>query len=326
MNGSNNRKINFMRLPALMILLLALSASFAGCKRIVEPENKSISVYATFWPIYAMTDAAMEGIPDAELKLLVQPQDGCLRNYQLSDWDAALLSADADAIIMGGRGLESFEGLLFGWGESGPAVTAVLYNIDLYNQDDVVNDEAETHLRGPNPHLYMSIEGAKKIIESVSASLLSLDPQYAEKYAGNAENAARRLDALLKENRELLSDYEGRSVILMNEALIYVADDYGLRPVAWIDRESGENLVDTELDRCLEQLEASGARVILIEKQAPQPLIQALEAKGYAVAKLDVFSTRQAGEGFDAYIEAQSANARAISEAFAQVEAWEDED
>ena len=104
-----------MRLAALIILLFALSASFAGCKRIVEPENKSISVYATFWPIYAMTDAAMEGIPDAELKLLVQPQDGCLRNYQLSDWDAALLSADADAIIMGGRGLESFEGLLFGW-------------------------------------------------------------------------------------------------------------------------------------------------------------------------------------------------------------------
>ena len=110
----------------------------------------------------------------------------------------------------------------------------------------------------------------------------------------------------------------------MNEALIYVADDYGLRPVAWIDRESGENLVDTELDRCLEQLEASGARVILIEKQAPQMLTDALAAAGYAVARLDVFSAHREGEGFEAYIEQQSANARAVFDAFAQAGTTED--
>ncbi len=320
MNVLNRRGIYFRRICASLALIFAISASLSGCQRLVEPENESISIYATFWPIYALSDAVMRDIPDAQLKLLAQPQDGCLRDYQLSDWDAALLSADADAILMGGRGLESFESLLFGWGESGPAVSAVLYNIELYNQDDTVNGESESHLRGGNPHLYMSLEGAKEIILSASAMLQSLDPQYAKKYVENARNAVEVLDSLLTGNREALAKYEGKSVILMNEALIYTARDYGLMPTAWIDRESGENLVDAQLDSCLERLEASGARVILIEKQAPQPLVEALKAQGYAVARLDVLSTHRADEGFDRYAEAQAANAQAIARAFAEAD------
>lgn len=325
MNGLKNNRINFWRLCLVIALILAVLATITGCKRLVEPENKSISIYATFWPIYALTDAAMVDVPDARLKLLAQPQDGCLRDYSLSDWDAALLASDADAVIMGGRGLEQFESQLFGWGETGPAISAVLYNLELYNQDDHADGEGEAHLRGANPHLYMSVEGAQQIVQSASAILQSMDPLYAGQYAENARIAVEQLEGLLAEKRATLAGCEGASVVLMNEALIYVAQDYGLSPVAWIDRESGENLVDAELTACLEQIMATDARVVLIEKQAPQPLVEALEAAGCAVAKLDVFSTRREGEGFDAYIEAQAENARVIAQAFARVEAREEE-
>lgn len=326
MKDSSSRRFYFLKICRIIALILAFSVMLSACVRLVEPESESISVYATFWPIYALADAAMDGVPDAALKLLVQPQDGCLRDYQLSDWDAELLARDADAVIMGGRGLESFESLLFGWGESGPAVSAVLYNLELYNQDDLVDGEAESHLRGANPHLYMSIEGAQEIVKSASAMLQSMDPQYAGQYAANAQSAVQRLDALLLQNREALKAYSGKGVALMNEALVYVARDYDLAPVAWIDRESGENLVDRELEDCLGRLEASGARVVLIERQAPKPLVAALEAAGYAVARLDVFSTRREGEGFDAYVQAQAENARSVALAFARAESWEASD
>ena len=312
MNGKGRK----WRKCAAWMLILALIAALTGCQRLVEPEKQSISVYATFWPVYALTDAVMADVPDATLKLLVQPQDGCLRSYQLSDWDAALLTADADAVILGGRGLESFENLLFAWGETGPAVSAVLYNLELYNQDDRADGEAESHLRGANPHLYLSLNGAKQMLESISASMLSLDPQYAEIYAKNAQSAGERLDSLLEDNRALLEDCESGSVVLMNEALIYVARDYGLKVVEWIDRESGDNLVDNELSTCLERLAATDARVILIENQAPQPLVEALEAAGYAVARLDVLSDRRADEGFSDYLVIQAANAHAVKVAF----------
>ncbi|MBR1821794.1 MAG: zinc ABC transporter substrate-binding protein [Clostridia bacterium] len=309
---------------AIFTLFFLIVAALSGCQRLVEPEAASISVYATFWPIYALTDAVMQDVPDADLRLLVQPQDGCLRDYQLSDWDAALLSAGADAVIMGGRGLESFESLLFAWGESGPAVSAVLYNLELYNQDARADGESDSHLAGANPHLYMSIDGARRIVESISATLQSLDPKYAGRYVESAKGADEALERLLARNRAALSEYEGRSVVLMNEALIYAALDYDLEVADWIDRESGDPLAGNDLALCLERLDASGAQVILIEKQAPQALTEALEAAGYSVAKLDVLSTRREGDGFAAYIDLQSSNAQAIQSAFERADGGKD--
>ena len=315
MNGSRRK---WKRGIATLIFMLAVALT--GCQRLVESEKQSISVYVTFWPVYALTDAVMAEVPDATLRLLVQPQDGCLRNYQLSDWDTALLSRSADAVILGGRGLESFESTLFGWGDSGPAVTAVLYNLELYNQEDHADGERESHLRGANPHLYLSLDGAQHMIESIAASMQSLDPKYADKYVENAQKAAERLDAQLSENRKLLAKWAGQSVILMNETLIYPALDYGLNVAEWIDRESGDNLVDNELTACLERLKAADARVILIEKQAPRRLVEALEGAGYAVARLDVLSDHGESADFNDYLSIQSANARAIARAFGEAE------
>lgn len=313
----SQKSARLRRRAVAVALLLAVAAALAGCVPLVEDGPESLSVYATVYPVYALTDGVMAGVPDVALHCLVQPQDGCLRRYRLSDWDLSLLSYGADAVVMGGRGLEDFESTLFGWGEDGPAMSALLYNLELYNQEQAAGDgETESHLKGPNPHLYMSVEGAERIVESASAVLQSLDPRYAEMYIANAEAAIGRLDALLEENRAALAEYSGRRVSLMNEALVYAAQDYGLEIGAWIDRESGNAMPDNELEPCLERLSGAEAEVVLIEKQAPGTLTDALEAAGFTVARIDIMSTHREGEGFDSYIEIQRENARAIAQAF----------
>lgn len=314
------------RAAALLALLVAMCA-LSGCVKLVgEEETQAMTVYATFYPIYALTEGVMRGVPDATLHCLVQPQDGCLRAYQLSDWDVALLSRGANAVIMGGRGLESFEDALFGWGESGPALSAVLYNLNLYSIPDAAggDSEAESHLKGPNPHLYLSVEGAKEILRSISATMQELDPRYADSYIQNAQDAVAKLDSLLAENRRALEALKGRRVVVMNEALVYPALDYGLDIAGWIERESGESMADQALDRCLERLGGMEAQVLLIERQAPKAFVDALEEAGYAVARLDVLSTHREGEGFDAYLEAQRGNAQAILDAFGRADAGRD--
>lgn len=311
------------RCVALIILMLAVAGALSGCRRLVANEAETIRVYATFYPIYALTDAVMRDVPDAELRLLVQPQDGCLRSYQLSDWDARLLALGADAVLMGGRGLESFESTLFGWGDAGPAMSAVLYNLELYNQGESPDGESQSHLKGANPHLYMSLEGAARMIESIAATMQSLDPKYAELYAQNARSAAERLDDALAENRALLRDFSGSRVILMSEALVYVAGDYRLEIADWVDRESGEALYDQALSDCLARLSEAEASVVLIEKQASKAFVDAIEAAGFAVARLDILSTHREGEGFDAYIDIQKSNAEAIRAAFERAAAGE---
>ena len=304
------------RIALAAVMLAIIAVTLAACGPVVAPEADSISVYATYYPIYALTDAVMRDIPDAELHCLVQPQDGCLRDYQLSDWDIRLLAA-AGAVISGGRGLESFESMLFSWGDKGPAVSAVLYNLELYNQGKGSGDsERESHLEVENPHLYMSMEGAEQIVQSISAMLMSLDPRYAEKYVSNTDAALESLRELARRAREIMDPWTGRRVILMNEALIYVAQDYGLEVADWIDRESGDGMYDETLQSCIERLQAADADVILIERQAPRRLVEALEDAGFTVAALDVFSTHREGEGFDTYIQGQLDNARRIADAF----------
>ena len=297
-------------------LAAALIAALTGCSPLVQPQEQTAIVYATFYPIYALADAIIRDVPNIELHCLVQPQDGCLRAYQLSDWDARLL-ASADGVISGGRGLESFESELFSWGEDGPVVSAVLYNLELYNQGKTsAKGEQESHLQGENPHLYMSIDGAGQIAESISAMMVAMDPKYAANYAANTDAALVQLKEMAAQARGIVAAYSGQPVILMNEALVYTAGDYGLEIAEWIDRESAEGMADEELRRCLERLAACGAKVVLIEKQAPAQLIRALEEAGYSAAKLDVFTTGREGEGFEHYLQAQIDNARAISEAF----------
>lgn len=306
---------------ALALILTALA--LAGCRPVVQDAPERLSVYATFYPIYALTEAVLRDIPDAELHCLVQPQDGCLRNYQLSDWDAALLARGADAVMMGGRGLESFESALFGWGDDGPAMCALLYNLELYS-DGTKAAEAESHMKGPNPHLYMSMEGAQQMLDSAAAMMVSLDPQYASRYSENAAEAKARLQSAFEAARKLLSDCAGRRVILMNEALVYCARDYSLEIVDQVDRESGDALTGEALQKLVERLKAEGADAVLIERQAPQALIEALEAANLTVAKLDVMSTHTEGEGFDVYLQILSDNARAMREAFDRASAGKD--
>lgn len=297
-------------------LLIVICLAIPGCRRVVPAEDEELSVYATAYPIYALANAVLKDVPNVQLRCLTQPQDGCLRSYQLSDWDLALIQA-SDAVIAGGRGLEFYESTLFGLGDGGPAVAAALYNLPLYNASQShTGGDSESHLEGPNPHLYMSIGGAGMIVESIAASMQALDPDYADQYAKNAAEAVDALNALAEELRAENAELSGQPVILMNEALIYVAQDYELTVAEWIDRESGVAFYDAELENCLAKLRASGAGVILIEEQAPSGFVQALEDAGFAVAKIDILSTRREDAGFETYQQVQRDNAAAIRTAF----------
>lgn len=306
-------------LAALLCLVLLLSM-LTGCEKAApEPEQEEktdLNVYATFYPIYAIASMITQDVPELKLNCLVQPQDGCLRDYSLSDWDLALLLGSADAVLAGGRGLESFESLLYALGEDGPAVSGVLYNMEL-SSVELQTQREDSHWEGENPHIFLKTDGAMEIAVRIAAILEELDPRYADIYAKNLETTKNRLKSLQQEIRAEGEALAGQSVILMNEALLYCAEEFDMEIALCIERESGEALYDQSLENCLTQLEDCGAQVIFVEKQAPQRFCEALEAVGYRLVRLDTLSTRRADEGSEGYFEAIRANAAAIQAAFA---------
>ena len=312
----------FIKSIALLLSTCLLAGALSGCGlhagEEASTEPVTLSIYATFYPLYALTVLIADGVPDLQVNCLAQPMDGCLRSYSLSDWDLALLMQSADAVIAGGRGLEAFESTLYALGEGSPAVTSVLYNLELATVQPANETGEDSHWTDKNPHIYMTIDGAIAIAERIAANLAVLDPEYGDLYAKNLEQTENRLKSLRTEMHELAGDLHGQSVIVMNEALVYAAQEYGLDVALYFARESGEGLYERELEDCLELLSTCGARVILLEKQAPKALCGALEEAGFRVAAMDVLSTRRVGEGAEGYFEAQMANARALAAAFSE--------
>ena len=105
-------------------------------------------------------------------------------------------------------------------------------------------------------------------------------------------------------------------VAVLHEGLFYLADEWSLNVVTAIERESG----DTLSEEALETLSQSGARVVLIEKQAPEALVKRLEADGYRVALIDTLSTGNETMGADGYYAAMKNNARALKAALADAD------
>ena len=304
----------------LAALLIAVCLLVTGCAPIVQKVESEKQIYASFYPIYALSGLVLGDVPGIRLSCLAEPQDGCLRDYALSDWDLYMLASGADAVILGGRGLESFESMLYSLGKNGPALVTSLYGLTLYNQSDkTAITEDSSHLVGANPHAYLSILGAEQIAANVAESLEDLYPEKADAIRAGNDKAQQQLSQLYDETQTICAGARGQKVILMNEACVYPAIEYGLEVAYWYDRESATTIYGDSLTKLLSELGETDAKVILIEKQAPTELTRALEDAGYTVALIDTMNSYSLNVGYAGYLSAQRANANAIAAAYGSI-------
>ena len=307
-----------MRRFLLMLAAALIALPLSGCQKLVADEaNPAQTIYASLPPVYALARPILNGAPGITLKCLVQPQDGCLRNYELSDWDEALLSG-ADAVILAGRGFESFESQL---SEGSIAVVGAMDGLTLINNGSVAPEGDESdHFDDENPWAYLSVAQAREMCTVITAGMIALDPDYEALYEENYAHFDAELEALETRVEELILAAPEESVAVAHEGLFYLTDELGLSVAAVIRREPGSELSDNELKEAFASLKESGARVILIESQAPQSLRDALTNAGYQLALIDTLSTHAPGDLED-YIKTMDKNAQALADALARAAA-----
>ena len=148
------------------------------------------------------------------------------------------------------------------------------------------------------------------MIENAESGLSVLDPDYEELYHKNANRAIEELTALRDELLAKASILNGKRAAILAEPLFYVAKMYGMDAVCTVERECGQALYGSEIDDCLN----AQVDVVLIEKQAPLKLVNAISDAGYAIAKIDCMNTHTEKEGAEGYFAAHRANANALIE------------
>lgn len=311
-NRTWGRRITAL-LCALTILLLA------GCQSKPEetseetaPETKYIAT--TFYPLYALAVNIIKDVPDLFLSCLTQPQDGCIRSYSLSEWDYAILLGQ-DAVILGGRGLESFEGALSQL-TSQPILLSALEGAQLRRETaGDADDENTSHFLGENPWLFMSVTGAMEMSAAIAGDMAVIDEQYASVYQENLAEYTERLKKLAADMDAVISRAPDRPVAVLHEGLTYFAGQLGLEIACVYPREPGADAIDNDLGQLLLALDESGAQVVFLEEQAPHHLVEALEAAGYPVARIDTLTAHMADGDAGTYERVMKENAQAAYDA-----------
>ncbi len=307
------------RLAAVLCALCMLLMT--GCHPLIEDDGtlETKHVAATFYPLYALVVNIVEDVPALSLTCLTQPQDGCIRSYELSDWDYAILK-NQDAVIFGGRGLESFEGTLSQL-PNAPILLSALEGLRLREETaGDTDDENDAHFSGENPWTFMSVAGAMEMSIAVAGDMMEIDEAYAEIYHENLSRYLDRLEKLIGDMSDLIADAPYRKVAVLHEGLTYFASQFSLNIACVYPREPGSDVTDNDLEALMETLRESGAQVVFLEEQAPGHLVSALEAAGYPVAKLDTMTAHPADGDTEVYERVMLENARAAQEALRRAE------
>lgn len=83
----------------------------------------------------------------------------------------------------------------------------------------------------PNPHAWMSLDGALLYVDNIAAAMAEADPENADTYLANAEAYKDEIAAIIGPIREAMAQIpeEDRWLVSSEGAFSYLARDFGLR-------------------------------------------------------------------------------------------------
>ncbi len=266
--------------------------------------EQELTVVTSFYPMYI---AAMNVIGDTEgvrLSNLSEPQTGCLHDFQLTPEDMKLLSG-ADIFIINGGGLESFmEDIAADY----PKLSVIEAGKDLA----ILPGEG-----GENAHVWMSVSAYRKQVAAIAEMLSELDPAHEAQYARNADNYQKKLAALEKRQEALAKQIKGTPVVLLHDAFVYLADDYGLAVSAEMNLDEERQISAGEAAEMLAQIRADGVQQVLAEESYGKDLGEMLETEaGVQVLYLDVLN--RGVYDADSYLDGMQRNITLLEEAFGE--------
>ena len=286
-------------------LMIKLSAALVFVVFVLWPAhlwaNQSLRVVTSFYPVYVAVLNVTAGIPGVEVSNLASPHVGCLHDYQLTAGDVRRL-ADADLLLVNGAGMEPFLGKV-AQQSRGVRVVGVSEGIALL--DD-------------NPHVWVSLEGARRQTENIAAALAAAAPDRADAFRANASAYNASLSALEEKMRAALAPYAGTPIVTFHEAFPYFARDFDLDLAGEIEREPGAEPSARELADTVKLVRERKVKALFAEPQFPDKSAQVVAREtGVRVYSLDPVVTGPSDpeEARGAYLRAMEKNLEVLQEA-----------
>jgi ABC-type Zn uptake system ZnuABC Zn-binding protein ZnuA len=167
-------------------------------------------------------------------------------------------------------------------------------------------DEHKGHAHehtGHDPHIWMGLVQAEKMVEGICDELKTNDPSHAANYDRRAAEYVRKLRALKTEGETLFKGKKDRKFLTFHESLGYFARTFDLTIAGVIEDVPGAEPSPKQrqdlVNRCVE----GKVRVIAVEPQyskaAAESIVRELKARGIEdpqIVRLDPMETATADE------------------------------
>ncbi|MFW5736310.1 MAG: metal ABC transporter solute-binding protein, Zn/Mn family [Halanaerobium sp.] len=133
------------------------------------------------------------------------------------------------------------------------------------HQDDEADDHGHSHQGGRDPHIWLSPARVRLMVEIMKEELIELLPQYEEEFNKNAEQYLEKLDTADQQIKELLSDYEGREILVYHPAFGYFTEEYGLKMTAI--EEDGKEPGPRHLEEIIQHARQQGIKNVFYQAE-----------------------------------------------------------
>ncbi|MEN3187061.1 MAG: metal ABC transporter substrate-binding protein [Atribacterota bacterium] len=177
--------------------------------------------------------------------------------------------AQAKVVFLVGLGFDTvFEKLLQGVDETKPVV--------LVGEGLEILSEEEDGKVFPDPHVWVSLRNAQQIVDTITRSLSTLDPERKAWYEERASGYKKKLQQLDAWFVTEIEKMQNRSFVASHNAWSYMARDYGLLLQGVIEKAPEREPTPQELRELIETMNNEGVRVVFAEPQFNQKIAQVL--------------------------------------------------
>lgn len=274
-----------MKFPSLFLAVFLTVFSFACPQRAAAGQAAPVrNVLASTYPVWLLTRAVTDGVPDTEVQLLVAAATGCPHDYAPTPADLLRLEK-ADLVIINGLGLEApFHDALARRGADVLDCGAGLGKaLEAYEGTLPAAACGKTHhghdhaACESNPHIFAGPRLAARMVESIAGELARRDPAHAARYQENAARFAAGMHDI-QQRLQRLALREGRPlrVLLQHDALVYLAADAGFEVLGIVQEASSDAPTAGHLMQLLEDARQKRPDLLLGEQQFTDRTMQML--------------------------------------------------
>ncbi len=290
-------------------LLLAASTLAWGA----PPQPASRKVAATIFPLYDLVRQVAG--PAVEVILLVPP--GTSEHTFTVRPGTIRAITGCTAVFTIGHGLDDWVARLAR--EAGvPRTIVVDAGIPLRRGYSEYHSDGHAGARttsqdAVDPHYWLSIPNAVRMVQNIADALAQLDPPTQADYQQRAATYLEQLHSADMAIRRLLMDVPRREIATFHRAFDYFAEAYGLDVVAVFEPVPGKEPGPRDVEAFQRQVRAHKLHTVFIEPQLSEAALRGLtQDLGITLRKLDPLGGSQ---GVESYIAMMQFNAAQIAAA-----------